>query len=97
MVPERSASVNLDRGAPDGIAIAIDVKRAVGGAHDDRDRPARTALRLPVVTIIHEWAQHFRRKILRRKHQSGIRREIRHGRFAVTHHDGAALRRLTEK
>src|SRR2546430_17085186 len=39
MVPERSMSVNLDGGAPDGIAVAIDVKRAVGGADDDRDGP----------------------------------------------------------
>src|SRR5437762_10573113 len=96
-VSERSASDNLDGGAPDGIAIAIDVKRAVGGADDDRDRPARAALRLPVVIIIRERAQHFRRKILRRKHQSGIRRKMRHGRFAIPYHNSAALRGLTEK
>src|SRR5260370_42303716 len=68
MVPERSASVNLDGGAPDGIAVTINVERAVGGAHDDRDRPARAALWLPVVTIIRKWAQHLSRKILRGKH-----------------------------
>src|SRR5947207_10979620 len=97
MVPERSTSVNLDGGAPNGIAIAIDVKRAVGGADDDRDRPARAALRVPVVAIIRERAQHLRRKILWREHQSGIRCEMRHGRFAVTNHDGAALRSLAEE
>src|SRR5205809_5705065 len=97
MVSKRSASVNLDGGAPDGIAIAIDVKRAVGGADDDRDRSARAALWVPVVAIPRERAQQLRRKILRREHQSGIRCEMRHGRFAVTDHDGAALRRLTEK
>src|SRR5207247_6589523 len=83
--------------APDGIAIAIDVKRAVRRADDDRDRSTRAALRVPVVAIIRERAQHLRRKILWREHQSGIRCEMRHGRFAVTDHDGAALRRFTEK
>src|SRR5437773_1464264 len=97
MVPERSASINLDGSAPDGIAIAIDVKRAVGGADDDRDRSARAALRLPVVVITSEWAQHLRRKIFRREHQSGIRCEMRHGRFAIAHYNGAALRRRTKK
>src|SRR5438093_1256313 len=97
MVSKRSASLNLDGGAPYGIAIAIDVKRAVGSADDDRNRSAGAALRFPIVIIIREWPQHFRRKILRREHQSGIRREIRHGRFAITHHNGAALRRFTEK
>ena len=97
MVPEQSASVDFDGGAPDGIAIAIDVKRAIGGADDDGDRSARTALRLPVIIIMREWAQHLRRKILRREHQSGIRCEMRHGRFAIAHHDSAPLRRLTEK
>jgi hypothetical protein len=72
MIPERSASVNLNGGAPDGIAIAIDVKRVVGGADDDRDWSARAALRLPVVVIIRERAQHLGRKILRRKHQAGF-------------------------
>src|SRR5438094_3550865 len=91
MVPERSASVYLNGGEPDGIAIAIDVKRAVRRADDDRNRSTRAALGLPVVVTLRERPQHFRRKILRRKHQSGIRREIRHGRFAITHHDGAAL------
>src|SRR4029434_7377308 len=51
---ERSASLNLDGGAPDGIAIAIDVSRAVGGADDNRDRSARAALRVPVVVITRE-------------------------------------------
>src|SRR4029453_537180 len=97
MVPERSASVNLDGGAPDGVAIAIDVKRAVGGTDDNRDRSARAALRVPVIGIIRERAQHLRREILRREHQAGIRREMRHGRFAITHHDGAALRCRTKK
>src|SRR5205809_2086039 len=97
MVPERSTSVNLDGGAPDRIAIAIDVTHAVGGADAHRDRSARAALWVPVVAIIRERAQHLRRKILWREHQSGIRCEMRHGRFAVTDHDGAALRRLTEK
>src|SRR5205814_8267271 len=72
MVPERSASVNLDGGAPDGIAIAIDVKRAVGGADDDRDRSARAALRVPVVVITRERAQHLGPKILWREHQAGF-------------------------
>src|SRR4029077_15345168 len=40
VVSERSAPVNLDGGAPDGIAVTIDVKRAVGGADDHRDRSA---------------------------------------------------------
>src|SRR6266568_1641652 len=62
MVPERSASINLDGGAPDGIAVTINVERAVGGAHDDRDRSARAALRVPVVAILREWAQHLRRE-----------------------------------
>src|SRR5438094_9319322 len=88
MVSERSASVNLNGGAPDGIAIAIDVKRAVRRADDDRDRSIRAALGLPVVVIIRQWAQHLRREILRRKHQSGIRREMRHGRFAIAHYNG---------
>src|SRR5436190_15817004 len=69
MLPERSASVNLDGGAPDGITIAIDVKRAVGGADDDRDRSARAALRVPVVVITRERAQHLGPKILWREHQ----------------------------
>src|SRR5205823_3000572 len=97
MIPERSASVDLDGGTPDGIAVAIDVEHAVGGADDNRDGSARTALRVPVVRVMRERAQHFRRKILRREHQPGIRREMRHGRFAITHHDGATLRGRTEK
>src|SRR4029450_7796229 len=58
---------------------------------------ARAALRVPSIFVVREWAQHFRRHVLRCQHQAGIRREMRHGHFAITHHDGAALRRLTEK
>src|SRR5438876_5686161 len=47
MVSQRSASVNLNGGAPDGIAIAIDVKRAVRGADNDSDWSTRAALWLP--------------------------------------------------
>src|SRR5438552_10573054 len=54
MVSERSASVNLNGGAPDGIAIAIDVKRAVRRADNDSDWSTRAALRLPVVLIIRQ-------------------------------------------
>src|SRR6266480_1137081 len=97
MVSERSTSVNLDGGAPDGIAVAIDVKRAVGGADDDRDRSVRAALWVPVVLIIRERSQHFLRHILRCEHQAGIRREMRHGRFAIAHYNDAALGRRTEK
>src|SRR6478609_10152323 len=97
MVSERSASVNLDRGASDGIPIAIDVKRAVGSADNDRDRSARAALRVPVVGIFRERVQHLRREILWREQQSGTRCKMRHWHFAITDHDGAALRRLIEK
>src|SRR4029077_5634794 len=43
MVAERSASVDFHRGASDGVAITIDVERAISGTNDDRDRSARAA------------------------------------------------------
>src|SRR5205814_3134837 len=86
MVPKRTASVNLEGGAPDGIAIAIDVKRAIGGADDNCNRSTRASLRVPVIGVMRERTQHLRRKVLRREHQAGIRREMWHGGFAITYH-----------
>src|SRR5882724_11723687 len=97
MVSERFASLNLNGSAPNRIAVTINIKRAIGGADDDGDRSARAALRIPIVAIMRKWAQHLRRKILRREHQAGTRGEMWHGRFAIPHHDRAALRRFAEK
>jgi hypothetical protein len=97
MVAKRSASVNLEGGAPDRIAVAIDVKRAIGGADDDCDWSARAALRVPGIVVTRERTQHFGRHILWREQQARIRREMRYGRIAVTHYDGAPLRGRTEK
>src|SRR5207237_8776083 len=74
VIPERAASVNLDGGASDGIAIAIDVKRAIGGADDDSNRSARAALRVPVVVMLRQHSQDLGSETLGPAHQAGIGR-----------------------
>ena len=95
MIAERSSSADLHPGAPDRVAIVIDIDRPVGAAHDHRDRPPRAALGMPVVIILRQRAQHLRREILGCEHQPGVRRKIRHRRFTrASTADRVALARL---
>src|SRR4030095_10974631 len=66
-IAKRSTATDLKRGAANRLTIAIDIDRFVGGANYHRDRPARAALRIPVVLVLRERAYHRGCEILRRK------------------------------